>query len=171
MRNLFFLAVFLSSSLPVFSQVYLVASVDPGGFAGGKPPSVMTRSESSFENSLSLYFSTATMYEVFDSTSPEREILKYSDKGFYRTELVYLILLASEKKEKFKPLADRIIKGETLRKLSSDLGFDLLENFAKASKIKEEVERMSDDDIVNLHEMIINRPRKEGEIKGPPDEN
>ena len=79
--------ILLAATLPAAAQVYLGAEVTPDSFLKSDEPKLDTSGEDAFAWALSAEVSSSTLYAVFESTTPEREILKYLRHGVYRQEL------------------------------------------------------------------------------------
>lgn len=114
------------------------------------------KDENSFESRVTVYFGTSTLCEIMESTSPVNDLIEYRVKGIYRTELVYLILLSIEKKEKFKNLMSERLKGKSLEDISKKRNYDFLLNFERAFKISKSLEK-EEEDIKMLNDILVNK--------------
>jgi len=135
-KRLVLLLCLLAGSLPAGAQVFLGAEVGPDAFLKGDSARIDTSGEDAFSWALTAEVSSATLYAVFESTTPEREILRYLRGGFYRQELAAVLLLSERKGVPFKKLAEELPKAGGLRGLASKHGADAMALFKEAGALK-----------------------------------
>ncbi len=125
----------LLAASPAGAQVFLGAEVTPDAFSKGDPARIDTSGEDAFAWALGAEFSTATLYAVFGSTTPEREMLGYLRSGIYRQELAALVLLSEKVSVPVKKLATDLPKAG-LRGLAAKYGADGIALFREAGELK-----------------------------------
>lgn len=134
-------AVLAICLLPVFApaafpQVFLGAEVSPGSFLKDDPGGVDTSGEDAFSWALSVEVSSETLYSVFRSTTPEREMLKYLRSGIYRQELAAIVLLSGETSVPAKTLVEELPKAGGLRGLAKKHKVDAMSLFRRSERLK-----------------------------------
>ena len=127
----------LAAAPPAGAQVFLGAELGPDAFLKGEPGRVDTSGEDAFAWALSSEVSSATLYAVFESTTPEREILGWLRGGIYRQELAALLLLSEKTSVPFKKLAEDLPKAGGLRGLAKKHNSDAIALFREAGALKE----------------------------------
>lgn len=140
MRRALFLALLLAAA-PAGAQVFLGAEVGPDAFAKGEAPKLDTAGEDAFAWALTAEISSTTLYAVFESTVPEREVLNWLRAGLYRQELAALLLLSEKSGVTFKKLAAELPKAGGLRGLSKLHKADAMALFAEAGRLKEAADK------------------------------
>jgi len=136
MRSIF-VCLFLALAVrPAPAQVYLGAEVGPDAFLKQDSAKIDTDGEDAFAWALSAEVSSSTLYAVFESTTPEREIFKYLRGGVYRQELAALVLLSEKTSVPFKKLAAELPKAGGLRGLAKKHGADAMEIFEAGGVLK-----------------------------------
>ncbi len=137
MRSLALLCCLLAAAcVPAAAQVYLGAEVGPDSFMKDEEPGADTFGEDAFAWALSSEVSSSTLYAVFGSTSPEKEIMKYLRQGLYRQELCAVLLLSERTSIPFSKLAPGL-RGGGLRALAAANKADAMELFAAGGGLKE----------------------------------
>ena len=136
MKRLVLALCLLAASAPAGAQVFLGAEVGPDSFLKGDSARIDTSGEDAFSWALTAEVSSATLYAVFESTTPEREILRYLRGGLYRQELAALLLLSERKGVPFKKLAEELPKAGGLRGLAKAHGADAIALFKEAGELK-----------------------------------
>lgn len=121
---------------PAAAQVYLGAEVGPDAFLKADTGKIDTNGEDAFAWALSSEVSTSTLYAVFESTSPEREIFGYLRGGLYRQELAALLLLSERTSVPFKKLAAELPKAGGFRGLAKNHKADAMRLFEAAGSLK-----------------------------------
>jgi hypothetical protein len=147
-----FLILFSIFSFPSYSQAQIGAILEPSEVFS--PKKMKSDKYRGFENSFLVYFSTYPLYEIFASSEPEKVLLDYSDKGIYRTELVYLFLMAYEKNIKIKSLFNEVLKGKTLSSISKEKNYDIDKKYFEAMEIKKKIEKDMGDDMDFLNKIL-----------------
>lgn len=135
-RTALFLCL-LAAALPAASQVFLGAELGPDAFLKGDPGRIDTSGEDAFAWAMSSEVSSATLYAVFESTTPEREMLNWLRGGIYRQELAALLLLSEKTSVPFKKLAEDLPKAGGLRGLAKKHKADAIALFREAGVLKE----------------------------------
>lgn len=136
MRKTALLLCLLSGPAAVSAQVFLGAEVGPDAFMKADPSAIDTSGEDAFSWALSSEISSSTLYAVFESTTPEREMLRYLRGGIYRTELAALLLLSRQTSVPFKQLAEELPKAGGLRGLAAAHKADAMALFREAGALK-----------------------------------
>lgn len=121
---------------PAGAQVFLGAEVGPDAFSRGEPAKLDTDGEDAFAWALSAEVSSPTLCAVFESTAPEREILRWLRTGLYRQELAALLLLSEKTAVPFKTLAGALPKAGGLRGLARQHKADAMALFEEAGRLK-----------------------------------
>ena len=124
------------AALPAPAQLFLGAEVGPDAFLKQDPAKIDTDGEDAFAWALSSEVSSATLYAVFGSTNPEREIFNYLRGGIYRQELAALLLLSERTSVPFKKLAAELPKAGGFRGLAKKHGADAMKIFGEAGGLK-----------------------------------
>jgi len=138
MRTMIACALFaFAAAVPAAAQVYLGAEVGPDAFARQDDAKIDTSGEDAFAWALSVEVSSQTLYEVFGSTTPEREILKYLRQGIYRQELAALLLMSEKTSIPFKTLAAELPKAGSFRALARKHKADAMALFEEGGRLKE----------------------------------
>jgi hypothetical protein len=135
-RTALFLCL-LAGALPAASQVFLGAELGPDAFLKGDSGRIDTSGEDAFAWAMSSEVSSATLYAVFESTTPEREMLDWLRSGIYRQELAALLLLSEKTSVPFKKLAEDLPKAGGLRGLAKKHKADAMALFKEAGVLKE----------------------------------
>lgn len=136
MKRLVLSLCLLAGSAPAGAQVFLGAEAGPDAFLKSDSARIDTSGEDAFSWALTAEVSSATLYAVFESTTPEREILRYLRGGLYRQELAALLLLSERKGVPFKKLAEELPKAGGLRGLAKAHGADAMALFKEAGALK-----------------------------------
>lgn len=136
MKRLVLVLCLLAGSAPAGAQVFLGAEVGPDAFLKGDSARIDTSGEDAFSWALTAEVSSSTLYAVFESTTPEREILRYLRGGVYRQELAALLLLSERSGVPFKKLAEELPKAGGLRGLAGRHGADAMALFKEAGALK-----------------------------------
>lgn len=126
----------LALASPAAAQVYLGAEAGPDAFLKAEDAKPDTSGEDAFAWALSSEVSTATLYAVFESTAPEREIFKYLRQGVYRQELAALLLLSEKTSVPVSKLAAELPKAGGLGGLAGKHKADALALFGEAGRLK-----------------------------------
>lgn len=129
-------ACLLAAAPAVSAQVFLGAEVGPDAFLKGEAARIDTSGEDAFAWALGSEVSSATLYAVFESTTPEREILTWLRSGLYRQELAALLLLSERTAVPFKKLAADLPKSGGLRGLAKKHKADAIALFKEAAELK-----------------------------------
>lgn len=91
---------------------------------------------------IALAFSSTFFHEVQVSTmGAVVDLSRLSYRGFYKLELIELLLLSSRAKKPFPALAERRAKGEALRALAVSHGVDYDRLYDAAVAVEEIVDR------------------------------
>ncbi len=130
----------LLAPLPAAAQVYLGAEVGPDAFTRPEEAKIDTTGEDAYAWALSVDVSSAALYAVFGSTSPEREMLKYLRQGIYRRELAALMLLSERTSVPFKKLAAELPAAGGLRGLARRHKADAMALFEEGGRLQAEAE-------------------------------
>ena len=136
MKRLVLSLCLLAVCAPAGAQVFLGAEVGPDAFLKGDTARIDTSGEDAFSWALTAEISSSTLYAVFESTTPEREILRYLRGGFYRQELAAVLLLSERSGVPFKRLAEELPKAGGLRGLAKAHGADAIALFKEAGALK-----------------------------------
>lgn len=131
----------LAAALPAPAQVYLGAEVGPDAFSGGASVKPDSSGEEAFAWAMSSEVSSSTLYAVFGSTEPEREMQKYLRGGIYRQQLAALLLLSERTSVPFKELAAELPKAGGLSGVALAHKADAMELFREAGELKAEADR------------------------------
>ena len=126
----------LSAALPAASQGYLGAEVGPDAFVKSEDTKVDLAGDDAFSWALSVEISSASLYSVFESTSPESEIFKYMRKGIYRQELAAIVLLSEKTSIPFKKLAEELPKAGGFSGLAAKHKADAMALFEEGGRLK-----------------------------------
>ncbi|MCM2268013.1 MAG: hypothetical protein NDI60_09615 [Elusimicrobiales bacterium] len=140
MRQLIAMVLLLAASTAA-AQVYLGAEVGPDAFLRGEEARIDTSGEDAFAWALTAEISSATLCEVFGSTAPEREALRYLRQGIYRQELAALLLLSEKTAVPFKKLAEDLAAEKSLRALAKKYKADAMTLFADGGRLKAAAEQ------------------------------
>ncbi|MDA8130541.1 MAG: hypothetical protein M0011_03440 [Elusimicrobia bacterium] len=136
MRSAALLLCLMAGAVPASAQVFLGAEVGPDSFLKNEPGRIDTSGEDAYSWALSAEVSSSTLYAVFESTTPEREMLSYLRGGIYRQELAFILLLSERSKVPFKKLAAELPKAGGLRGLAKAHGADAMALFGEAGRLK-----------------------------------
>jgi len=128
--------LFLAAASPASAQVFLGAEMGPDAFMKQESAKIDTAGEDAFAWALSSEVSSSTLYAVFGSTTPEREIFNYLRGGIYKQELAALLLLSEKTSVPFKKLAEELPKAGGLRGLAKKHNSDAMEIFGAAAGLK-----------------------------------
>ena len=131
----------LAAALPAAAQVYLGAEAGPDAFLRSDEARVDLAGDDAFAWAFSSELSSSSLYAVFESTSPEREIFKYLRRGIYRGELAALFLMSEKTSVPFKKLAEELPKAGGLRGLAKKHKADAMALFEEGSLLKEAADR------------------------------
>lgn len=126
----------LALAAPASSQVYLGAEVGPDAFVKSEEARTDTSGEDAFAWALSAEISSATLYAVFETTAPEREMFKYLRRGIYRQELAGLLLLSEKSSVPFSKLAAELPKAGGFSGLARKYKADAVGLFEAAGRLK-----------------------------------
>lgn len=121
---------------PAAAQVFLGAEMGPDAFMKQESAKIDTAGEDAFAWALSSEVSSSTLYVVFGSTTPEREIFNYLRAGIYKQELAALLLLSGKTSVPFKKLAEELPKAGGFRGLAKKHNSDAMEIFGAAADLK-----------------------------------
>jgi len=124
------------AACPAAAQVFLGAEMGPDAFMKQESAKIDTAGEDAFAWALSSEVSSSTLYAVFGSTTPEREIFNYLRGGIYKQELAALLLLSEKTSVPFKKLAEELPKAGGLRGLAKKHNADAMEIFEAAAGLK-----------------------------------
>jgi hypothetical protein len=122
------------------AQVYFGAELTPDAFSKKEDINLEKPHIEPFALGLSNYFSSSTLCEVFESTEPEKQVTGYMGQGFYKQEIIKLILISEKSKVPFKKLAKERDKGKTFEDFAKKHSIDLYELLEKSTSIKEKIE-------------------------------
>ncbi|HCC46834.1 MAG TPA: hypothetical protein DEQ38_01760 [Elusimicrobia bacterium] len=136
MRTGLFLLLLALSAPPCRAQVFLGAEVGPDAFVKAEPAQLDNSSEDAFAWALSSEVSSSTLYAVLESTTPERELLRYLGLGIYRQELAALLLLSEKSSVPVKKLAEELPKAGGFRGLAKKHKADAMAIFSEAGRLK-----------------------------------
>lgn len=136
MRKTALFACLLAAALPASAQVFLGAEMGPDAFLKAEQARVDTSGEDAFSWALGSEVSSSTLYAVFESTTPEREMLNWLRSGLYRQELAALLLLSERTSVPFKKLAADLPKAGGLRGLAKKHKADAMALFKEAGELK-----------------------------------
>jgi len=132
--------ILLAAAVPAAAQVSMGAEVGPEAFMRSGEPKPDTSGEEAFSWALSSEVSSSTLYAVFGSTSPEREMFKYLRKGFYRQELASVLLLSEKTSVPFSKLAAEMPKAGGLAGLAKKYKQDAMALFEAGGSLKAEAD-------------------------------
>ncbi len=135
MRSLL-VCLLLAAARPAAAQVYLGAEIGPDAFLRADQAKIDTNGEDAFAWALSAEVSSATLYTVFGSTDPEKEIFNYLRAGIYRQELAALLLLSESTSVPFKTLSAELPKAGGFRGLGKKHNSDAMAIFEAAGRLK-----------------------------------
>lgn len=136
MRKIALFACLLAAALPASAQMFLGAEMGPDAFLKAEQARVDTSGEDAFSWALSSEVSSSTLYAVFESTTPEREMFNWLRSGLYRQELAALLLLSERTSVPFKKLAADLPKAGGLRGLAKKHKADAMALFKEAGELK-----------------------------------
>jgi hypothetical protein len=160
MRGVALLAVVLAAAAPSRAQLTpdlnhqddaaLIRALDKDKKAHDEPTAVA--------QSLALAFGATFFNEVRISTNgPVIDLSRLSHEGFYKLELIELLLISSKAKKPLSELAAMRRKGKALRTIAFSSGVDYDKIYDSALAVQEIVDR---DYLPRFHDR---RPRKERE--------
>lgn len=127
----------LAAAAPAAAQVYLGAEAGPDAFLRSDDAKVDLAGDDAFAWAFSSELSSSSLYAVFESTSPEQEILKYMRQGIYRGELAAMFLLSEKTLVPFKKLAEELPKAGGFRGLAKKHKADAMALFEAGGRLKE----------------------------------
>lgn len=130
-------SLLLAAAVPSRAQVFLGAEVGPDAFSRSEEAKIDAAGEDAFAWALSVEVSSAALFSVFESTTPEREILKYLRQGIYRQELAALLLMSEKTAVPFKKLAEELPKAGGLTGLAKKHKADAMALFEAGGRLKE----------------------------------
>ena len=136
MRSIIACLLLALAACPVRSQVFLGAEVGPDAFMRSDPDKIDTDGEDAFAWALSSEVSSSTLYAVFESTNPEREMFNYLRGGIYRQELAALLLLSEKTSVPIKKLAGELPKAGGFRGLAKKHKADAMGIYEAAGALK-----------------------------------
>ena len=136
MRSLIACLLLALAASPAAAQLYLGAEVGPDAFLKADPGKIDTDGEDAFAWALSSEVSSSTLYAVFESTNPEREIFAHLRGGIYRQELAALLLLSERTSVPFKKLAAELPKAGGFGELAKKHKADAMKIFEAAGALK-----------------------------------
>ncbi len=108
--------------------------------AGTGEADILTAGEDVFVREFVLNRSTAALYAVFESTSPEHAAAAYLRQGVYRREFLILFAIARDSRTTFKMLVREREKGVTLQTLAGKNKLNLMNIFREAAALQEKIE-------------------------------
>lgn len=125
-----------------------LGAAEPIDFAGTAAPTMTSAKKSRrvrrtpLALAVSLAFDTTTWARVGVSTSaPSVEMSRMLRGGYYRLEIVQLVLMASESGKRLELLTARRDKGESLREIAKGLSIDYDRLYGRARDKGREVRR------------------------------
>lgn len=124
------------------AQVIFGAEAGPDSFIRNEEARIERSSLEPFAQGVAAVISSAALYAVFGSTSPEKEMTGYLRSGFYRQELLVLIRMSELSGEPFKTLAKEISKGGSLREAGRKRGIDVMRLMRETRPLKEKAEAL-----------------------------
>ena len=127
----------LAPALPAAAQVFLGAEAGPDAFLKSEDTQPDLTGDDAFSWAFSAELSSASLYAVFESTSPEREIFKYMREGIYRQELAAIFLMSERLFIPFKKLAAELPKAGGFRGLAKKHKADAMALFEEGGRLKE----------------------------------
>ena len=136
MRSLIASLLLALAACPAAAQLFLGAEVGPDAFLKADPGKIDTDGEDAFAWALSSEVSSTTLYAVFESTNPEREIFGHLRGGIYRQELAALLLLSERTSVPFKKLAAELPKAGGFGELAKKHKADAMKIFEAAGALK-----------------------------------
>ena len=136
MRSIIACLLLAAAASPAAAQLFLGAEVGPDAFIRQDSAKLDTAGEDAFAWALSSEVSSSTLYAVFGSTNPEREMFGYLRGGIYRQELAALLLLSERTSVPFKKLAAELPKAGGFRGLAKKHKADAMEIFEAAGGLK-----------------------------------
>ncbi len=136
MRSLIACLLLAFAACPARAQLFLGAEVGPDAFLKWDSGKIDTDGEDAFAWALSSEVSSSTLYAVFESTNPEREIFGYLRGGVYRQELAALVLLSEKTSVPLKKLAVELPKAGGFRGLAKKHEADAMVIFEAAGRLK-----------------------------------
>ena len=140
MRSIAACFILVFAACTASAQLFLGAEVGPDSFMRSDPAKIDTDGEDAFAWALSSEVSSSTLYAVFRSTTPEREIFNYLRGGIYRQELAALLLLSERTSVPFKLLAGELPEAGGFGGLAKKHGSDAMEIFEAAGVLKSAVD-------------------------------
>lgn len=143
MRTAWVLAGVLGSALPACAQVDLGASVGPETFLPGAKVRREPRPEVlPMPQALVLAFGPQALASVGLSTAPARDLTHLAYRGFYKLELIQLILMSRGSAKPFKEIVKTREEGKSLEAMAGSLKLDYAGLYEEALGIDAEVERL-----------------------------
>ena len=127
----------VAAAVPAGAQVFLGAEVGPDAFIRGDDAKLDTDGDDAFAWALSVEVSSSPLYTVFESTAPEREILKYLRQGIYRQELAAMLLMSERTSVPFRVLAEDLAKAGSFQALAKKHKADAMALFESGGRLKE----------------------------------
>jgi len=136
--------------MPLICRILLLLAIGAGSARAGASPvegaerlidgAAPAASEEAFAREFVLRRSTAGLYSVFESTTPEREAAVYLRRGVYRRELLILFDMAESSDTPLRELVREREKGAGLRELAVKTDSDIMKLFRKAAALQTEIE-------------------------------
>ncbi|MBI4656082.1 MAG: hypothetical protein HY746_04945 [Elusimicrobia bacterium] len=93
-----------------------------------------------FAEAVSVYFSASELYNIFESTRPERILTNLLRNGFYRQEILMMIEISSAAGKSFADMAEARQRGMSFEKMAKSYKLDLMEIFQNSAKTKKDME-------------------------------
>ncbi|MEI7482915.1 MAG: hypothetical protein WCK75_11295 [Elusimicrobiota bacterium] len=135
-----FLVILLMSVAPAVAQVYLGGGLSPDSFTKEKEMKLSQGGEDAFAEAFVLENSTASLYAVFESTTPARVAASRMRNGIYRQELLILYAIARDSKTTFTALSGQREKGVSLREIARENKADLIRIFLETEELQKRID-------------------------------
>ncbi len=141
-RKALLMTAVLLAVFPALTSTTAAEGLSPKAAAGTAPGEEDRRPgpEDIFAREFTVGRSTAELYAVFGSTSPEREAAGYLRRGIYRGELLTLYDIAIRSGTAMKALVQEREKGVPLRVIAADKKADLMAIFRASEAAQREIE-------------------------------
>jgi hypothetical protein len=130
----------LAAALPAAAQVYFGAEVGPDAFMKQEDAKPDPAGEEAFAWAFTAEVSSASLYAVFGSTAPEREIAGYLRHGIYRQELAALFLMSEKTGVPMNKLAAELPSAGSFSALAARHKADAIELFGEGGRLKQAVD-------------------------------
>jgi len=135
-----FLVILLMSAASAGAQVYLGAGLSPDSLMKAKEAKLSQGDEDAFAEAFVLENSTASLYAVFDSTTPARAAASCMRNGIYRQELLILYAIARDSNTTFAALSGQREKGVSLEEIARENKADLIKIFVETEELQKKIE-------------------------------